>query len=244
MTAISSTHAAAFALALTLGADVALAQAAHEQHHPQTQPQAPMSGATTPSPGMIGPGMMQQMPPGMMGHGMGPGMMGQRMMWHVGPHPMSPEEMQEMMAQMGGMMGQGMGPGMMGQQPGHGMMQQMPPGMMGHGMMGQTEPGMMGHHAMMGQGAGPGMMGQLGTGMGGWSGLEGRRVVPMMQLSVDDVRIFLERYLESLGNARLKVGKVTEADNDTITAEIVTVDDSLVASFAVDRHTGVISAAG
>jgi hypothetical protein len=180
MTAISRTHAAAFALALTLGADVALAQAAHEQHHPQTQPQAPMSGATTPSPGMIGPGMMQQMPPGMMGHG----------------------------------------------------------------MMGQTEPGMMGHHAMMGQGAGPGMMGQLGTGIGGWSGLEGRRVVPMMQLSVDDVRIFLERYLESLGNARLKVGKVTEADNDTITAEILTVDDSLVETFAVDRHTGVISAAG
>jgi hypothetical protein len=122
------------------------------------------------------------------------------------------------------MMGQGMGPGMMGQGMG--------PGMMGPGMMGQgMGPGMMG----------PGMMSQ---GTGGWSGLEGRRVVPMMQLSADDVRVFFERYLESLDNARLKVGKVTEADNDTITAEIVTVDDSLVEKFEVDRHTGEISAAG
>ena len=62
----------------------------------------------------------------------------------------------------------------------------------------------------------------------------------MMQLSADDVRVFFERYLESLANARLKLGKVTEADNDTITAEIVTVDDLLVEKFEVDRHTGVI----
>jgi hypothetical protein len=183
--------------------------------------------------GMMGPGMMQQMPPGMMGPGMmGPGMMGQ-----MGPGMMGP-----------GMMGQ-MGPGMMGP----GMMGQMGPGMMGPGMMGQgMGAGMMGHHPMMGQGAGPGMMaqmapgmmGQMGPGMGGWSGLEGMRVVPMIQLSADDVRVFLERYLESLGNARLKVGKVTETDKDTITAEIVTVDDSLVESFAVDRHTGVIATPG
>jgi hypothetical protein len=211
MTAISPTSAAVCALALTLGADAALAQAASDPHHPQTQQQAPMGGAIMP-----GPGMMQQMPPSMMGPEM----------WHMGPHMMSPDEMREMMEQMGGMMGQGMGPGMMGQGTG--------PGMMGQGM----GPG------MMGQGMGPGMMGQTGPGMGGWSGLEGRRVVPMMQLSADDVRVFLERYLESLGNARLKVGKVKEADRDTITAEIVTVDDSLVESFAVNRHTGVISAAG
>jgi hypothetical protein len=88
-------------------------------------------------------------------------------------------------------------------------------------------------------------MGQgMASGMGGWSGLEGQRVLPMMQLSTSDVRVFFERYLESLENARLKVGKVIEADNDTITAEIVTVDDSLVEKFEVDRHTGEISAAG
>lgn len=98
---------------------------------------------------------------------------------------------------------------------------------------------------MMGQGMGPGMMDQpMGPSMGGWSGLEGRRVVPMMQLSTDEVRGFLERHLEALGNERLKVGKVAAVDNDTITADIVTVDDSLVERFAVDRHTGLISAAG
>jgi hypothetical protein len=153
-----------------------------------------------------------------MGQGMGPGMMGPGMMGQgMGP----------------GIMGQGMGPGMMGQGMGPGMMGQMVPGMMG--------PGMGGHHPMRSDM----MMGQgTGSGMGGWSGLEGRRVLPMMQLSADDVRIFFERYLESLGNARLKVGKVTETDNDTIAAEIVTVDDSLVEQFEVDRHTGEIAAAG
>jgi hypothetical protein len=66
----------------------------------------------------------------------------------------------------------------------------------------------------------------------------------MVQLSTDDVRGFFERYLASLGNARLKVGHVEELDQDTITAEIVTVDDSLVERFTVDRRTGVISGAG
>jgi hypothetical protein len=90
----------------------------------------------------------------------------------------------------------------------------------------------------MGQGMGAGMMGQgMSPGMGGWSGLEGRRVVPMMQLSTDDVRGFLERHLAAHG-------KVAAVDNDTITADIVTVDDSLVGRFSVDRHTGLISAAG
>jgi hypothetical protein len=168
MTAIRTTSIAAFALALTLGAAGALAQAAPQPRHGGTQQHAQMGCPAAPGPGMIG-------------QGMGPGMMGQCM----GP----------------GMMGPGMGPGM-----------------------------------MMGQGT--------GSGMGGWSGLEGRRVVPMMQLSANDVRVFFERYLESLGNARLKIGKVAEADNHTITAEIVTVDDSLVEKFEVDRHTGVISAAG
>jgi hypothetical protein len=127
----------------------------------------------------------------------------------MGPHMMSPDEMQEMMKHMGGMMGQGMGPG------------------------------------MMGQGTGPGMMDQrMSLGMGGWSGLEGRRVVPMMQLSTGDVRSFLERHLEALGNERLKIGAVEALDDDTITAEVVTVDDSLVERFEVDRHTGLISAAG
>jgi hypothetical protein len=173
------------------------------------------------------------MGPGMMGQGMGPGMMGQG----TGPGmPMQPGQMPGMGP---GMMGQDMGPGMMGQGMG--------PGMTGQGMMGQD----MGP-AMMGHGMGPGMMGQgmmgqdMGPAMGPRTGfgLEGRRVVPMVQLSTDDVRVFFERHLAALGNERLKVGKVEAVDDNTISADIVTVDDSLVESFEVDRHTGLISAAG
>ena len=128
-----------------------------------------------------------------------------------------------------GMMGQGMGPGITGQgmpmQPGM-MGQGMGPGMMGQGM--PMQPG------MMGQGMGPGMMGQ----MHGW------RVVPMTHLSADDVRHFLEHHLEAHGSERLKVGDVDDVDQGTITAEIVTQEDSLVERLAIDRHTGLISRAG
>jgi hypothetical protein len=40
------------------------------------------------------------------------------------------------------------------------------------------------------------------------------------------------------GNENLKVGEVAEKDEDTITAEIVTQDDSLVQRLEVNRHTG------
>jgi hypothetical protein len=46
----------------------------------------------------------------------------------------------------------------------------------------------------------------------------------------------LERYLKQQSNPRLKVGEVKE--KDTITAEIVTADGSLVQRFKIDRHTG------
>jgi hypothetical protein len=113
--------------------------------------------------------------------------------------------------QMPGMPGQGMGSGMMG-----------PGGM--HGMMGQGMPGMMGP-GMGGQG----MMGGQGPGM---------RVTPSEHLTTDDVTHFLGHFLERHGNPRLKVGDVQEVDEDTIVAEIVTVDDSLVQRWRVDRHTG------
>ena len=150
------------------------------------------------------------MQPGPMGQGMGPGMMG--------PGMMSP-----------GMMGQ-MGPGMMGQ---------MGPGMMGPGMMG---PGMMGpgmHPGMMGQGGhgmGPGMM---GPGMMG-QGLHGLRVVPMMHLSTDDVRQFLQRHISAHGLTRLQVGEVTQTDDETITADIVTREGSLALRLEIDAYTGFV----
>lgn len=110
-------------------------------------------------------------------------------------------------------------------------------GMMGHGPMGV---GMMDHEPMR-----YGMMGHgpMGPQMGGPGGPEwtfGARVLPRMNLTVDDVRYHFEQVLEWLGNDRLKVGSVKEKDKDTITAEIVTVDDSLVQALEVDRHTGAI----
>jgi hypothetical protein len=118
--------------------------------------------------------------------------------------------------------------GMMGHGTGHGMMG---PGMMGPGMMGQ---GMMGRGIM-----GPGMMdpGMKGPGFDRDRG-HGMRVVPRADLSTDDVRHFFEDRLAMHGNKRLKVGEVTEADDDTILADIVTLEDSLVQRFKVDRHTG------
>jgi hypothetical protein len=190
MTGIRTAVATSLAVALMLSADATFfdqgAQGQQRQHaRAPAQPSMPMQ-------------------PGMMGQGA----------WHTGPHMMSPDEMHDMMKQMGGMMGHGIDQGM-----------PMPRG-------------------MMSQATGPGMMDPpMGSGVGGWSGLEGRRVVPLMRLSTDDVRGFLQRHLEALGNERLKVGKVEALDDDTITADIVTVDDSLVERFAVDRHTGLISAA-
>ena len=132
---------------------------------------------------------------------------------------------------MGGMMGQGGQGGMMGQ------------GMQGGGMMGGGCPmmsGMMGsgQQGMMGQGMrGPGMMqGGMRPGMGG---LFGSRVTPMMNLSVEDVRSYLTVQLDRLNNKRLKVGDI-KADDAAITADIVTIDNSLVQRLKVDRHTGTI----
>ena len=73
----------------------------------------------------------------------------------------------------------------------------------------------------------------------GMSSLFGARVVPKMNLSVDDVRGYLTAQIDRLGNKRLKVGTVN-ADSAAITAEIVTVDNSLVQRMKVDRSTGNI----
>jgi hypothetical protein len=118
-------------------------------------------------------------------------------------------------------MGQGMmGSGMMGRGM-HGY------GMGGHGMGGHhRHHGQHGHHhhGMMGQGMmGPGMMADADR-----------------DLSVDDVRGMIERHLAWRGNKRLKLGDVKAKDDDTITADVVTVDDSLVQRFEIDRHSGVM----
>jgi hypothetical protein len=172
--------------------------------------------------GMMGPGMMG---PGMMGPGMmGPGMMG---------GPDQPGAMGMPAGQMP-MVGDGMMP------PGGMMMCPMMAGMMGmQPRMVPMAPGAMG---MMGPGMGPGMMMGAGRGQGAMG--PGFGVVrPSQHLSVDDVRHHFEHRLEWLGNPRLKVGDVTQADENTIVATIVTVDGSLVDRLSVDRHTGVIQRA-
>lgn len=116
-----------------------------------------------------------------------------------------------------------MGPGMM------------EPDMYGYGMMGQIGPSMMGsqmmHHGMMA----PQMMGWRPRGLGPiW--LYGR---PQPEpLGTDDVRTMLEQRLAWHGNPRLKLGDVKESDGNTILAEIVTKDGSLVQRLEVDRKTG------
>jgi hypothetical protein len=164
-----------------------------------------------------GEAQQPQMGPGMMDQGMGPGMMGPGMM-----------------GQGQGMMGQGMAPGMMG--PGM-TGQGMAPGMMGPGMTGQGQ-------GMMGQGMGPGMMGPgmtMGQGQGMMGqGLHGFRVVPMMHLSTDDVRQFLQHHISAHGLTHLKVGEVKQTDESTISADIVTQEGSLAVRLEIDPYTGLV----
>jgi hypothetical protein len=146
----------------------------------------------------------------------------------------------------------GMGPGMMGGYgggPGYG------PGP-GYGGGPGYGPGMMGGYGpgwMHGQGGyGPGWMhGQGGYGPGWMHG--GRGYGPCwnneanagqqqdLKLTTDDVKTRMERWLAARNNPRLKVGDVKEKDADTITADIVTVDNSLVQRIDINRHTGVYS---
>jgi hypothetical protein len=144
--------------------------------------------------------------------------------------------------------GSAMGPGggaggMMGMMGQGGMMGMMPPGMMGQSGMGG---GMDMPCGMPGAGMMHGMM-EMMHGRGGMStdgdmtDRGGMRVTAIRHLSEDDVRHFFEHWLELQGNDRLKLGAV-QAGDDVITADIVTVDDSLVQRFRVDRHSGQVSA--
>jgi hypothetical protein len=128
-----------------------------------------------------------------------------------------------------GMMGGGYGPGMMqGYGDGPGMMGGYGPGY-GWGMMGGPGYGTGGY--------GPGWMHgggwRYGPGYGQAYGPQGD-----LKLSAEDVKNRLEGWIAWQGNPRLKVGDVKEKDADTIEADIVTKDNSLVQRFIVNRHTG------
>ena len=101
--------------------------------------------------------------------------------------------------------------------------------------------GMMGPNMM----AGPGMWGGYGPGMTGWyrPGLTGpalNTTARDLNLSNDNVKNYFERWLAWQGNPRLKVGDVKEKDADTIVADIVTKDNSLVQRFVVNRRNGYV----
>lgn len=124
-----------------------------------------------------------------------------------------------------------MGPGTMQDGMGQGAMQGMGPGMMqgaGAGMVCPMMSGMMQGNSAMGP--------EMVRGMGA---LFGSRVTPVMNLSIEDVRSYLAQQLERLRNKRLKTGNVT-ADGTMVTADIVTVDNSLVQRLKIDRRTGAI----
>ena len=131
-----------------------------------------------------------------------------------------------------------MGPGMMRGGAGHesdheGMVGMMREGM-GSEMMMRMCRRMMGSRMM-----GSGMVGMMGSETSGMHALFGSHVEPVMNLSVDDVRTYLGERLGHLGNKRLKLGDI-KSDDATITADIVTADNSLVQRLKVDRHTGAI----
>ena len=157
------------------------------------------------------------------------------------------------------------GPGMMGggYGPGYGHMGGYGPGMVGgsgYGHMGGWGGGSgqgqwncpafgltneTGSADGQGQGYGPGYGHMRGWGMmqgnGYGSGYDRRGDTQGNQplnLTTDDVKSRVERWLVRQGNPRLVVGEVKEKDADTITADVVTKDNSLVQRFIVDRRTG------
>ena len=130
---------------------------------------------------------------------------------------MTPEMMQMMQRMMGGM-----GPGTMGQG-------QMP---MARGMMmcPMMQMMMMGARSEMEM---PGMMGGLGM-------LDGMLDGTPEEMTPERVRTLLEQRLTQQGNPRLKLGEIATAADGSITAEIVTVDGSLVQKLAFNRYPGLV----
>jgi len=123
---------------------------------------------------------------------------------------------------MGEMAGQGMPeggavPGMAGQMPMAGMMACPMMRMMMNGQAGMGMPGMMGGQGIL-----------LGTPHG-----------TPEEMTEDRVRALLEQQLTNLGNPRLRLGEIGTAPDGSITAEIVTVDGSLVQKRAFNRYPGL-----
>ncbi len=88
------------------------------------------------------------------------------------------------------------------------------------------------------EGYGPGMM--RGYGYGPGYDRSDAQENKNLNLTTDDVKTRMERWLTLRDNPRLKLGEVTEKDAALITADVVTKDNSLVERFIFDRHTGFV----
>ena len=89
---------------------------------------------------------------------------------------------------------------------------------------------------MMGDRAGMGMPGMM-TGPGILYGMPNGTPEEM---TIESVRTLLEQDLTQHGNPRLKLGEVATAADGSITAEIITVDGSLVQKLAFNRYPGLV----
>lgn len=129
---------------------------------------------------------------------------------------------------------------------------------LGAGMAGQTyahgwdddDDDRRGRYGMM-KHKGAGMMGGIGWGAGGkGAGMQGlgfgnqgdcpfgQNAAFAPDVTVDSVKKFLDQRLDRMNNDRLKVGEVKKTGDDTIVAEIVTKDGSLVQKLQFDTETG------
>jgi hypothetical protein len=142
----------------------------------------------------------------------------------------------EMMQMMQRMMGQGGMSGMTGGMA----VQDMPEGRAGPNMAGQMPAAGMTMCPMMQMM----MSGQAGMGMpnmlDGQGILLGTPLGAPEEMTEDRVRALLEQQLTNLGNPRLRLGEIGTASDGSITAEIVTVDGSLVQRLAFNRYPGLV----
>jgi len=69
-------------------------------------------------------------------------------------------------------------------------------------------------------------------------GKHGRFADRDLDLSADEAKTLVEARLIMRGNDRLKVGQVTQKDDDTYLVDVTTVDDSLVRQIEIDRDSG------
>lgn len=70
-------------------------------------------------------------------------------------------------------------------------------------------------------------------------GKGGRFADRQLDLTSDEARTLVEARLIMRGNDRLKVGQVSQKDDQTYLVDIVTVDDSLVRQVEIDRDNGL-----